>query len=101
MVIGISRFAWNDALLSTQNPPPPRILTPFGWRKEHEHCQVFQDVVKAVLLIGFNEDHASRHDGALFGSYCHASAAVYHIIKFVFTMRMLGVHCSGRQHVNA
>src|SRR6266849_2183256 len=63
----------------------------FRGRKEHQHQQVFFNVIKAVLGPGFHKNNRSCHDIRVLRANHHPRPSFHHVIHLIFFMRRLSV----------
>src|SRR5690349_10821321 len=72
-----------------------------GGREEHQHCQLFLNIVEPMLDFFRHVDDASRLNFAVFLAGFESGTAADYVVHLVFPVRTLRITRSSRQHIES
>jgi hypothetical protein len=76
-------------------------MSAFGGRENHEHRELFFDVVEAMLDVRRDEYDRARLEGVVLCARPHARLAADHIVELVLAVRGLCIDAVGGEHIKA
>src|SRR3989442_1296015 len=95
------REAWFDAAPAEGATNSSARVRPLRWRKEHESCQILQDIMEPVLDACRDEHNAAGTDLAILSPHPNSRAAPDDVIHLILCVDRLLVFAAPGEFVQA